>query len=227
MYQPWLDEGFAAPGARRTREDFEIAATCHLQITTSDEERRAVIDALKPSIALYMGGMGAKEQNFHKNVFDRMGYAAITEEVQELFLAGKREQAVALIPDDLVEDMHIVGDAGYVKERVAAWEETGVTTLLLSLPLGRRGPADRRDAGLMPETERPERNVLGEALEPCGTDPMTGFYRDGCCSTGPEDLGSHTICAVVSAEFLEHQRSIGNDLATPMPLYQLPGAEPR
>jgi alkanesulfonate monooxygenase SsuD/methylene tetrahydromethanopterin reductase-like flavin-dependent oxidoreductase (luciferase family) len=80
-----------------------------------------------------MGGMGAKEQNFHKNVFDRMGYAAITEEVQELFLAGKREQAIALIPDELAEEMHIVGDAGYVKERAAQWEETGVTTLLLSL----------------------------------------------------------------------------------------------
>jgi hypothetical protein len=80
-----------------------------------------------------MGGMGAKDQNFHKNVFERMGYAEITDEVQELFLAGKRKQATALIPDELVEDMHIVGDAGYVSERVAAWEETGVTTLLLSL----------------------------------------------------------------------------------------------
>ena len=60
-----------------------------------------------------------------------------------------------------------------------------------------------------------ERNVLGEPLESCGTTPLTGFYRDGCCSTGPEDLGSHTICAVVTAEFLEHQRSIGNDLTTP------------
>jgi alkanesulfonate monooxygenase SsuD/methylene tetrahydromethanopterin reductase-like flavin-dependent oxidoreductase (luciferase family) len=133
MYQPWLDEGFARPGARRTRADFEIAATCHLQVTASEEERRAVIDGLKPSIALYMGGMGAKEQNFHKNVFDRMGYDTISDQVQELFLAGKREQAVALIPDELAEDMHIVGDAGYVKERVAAWAETGVTTLLLSL----------------------------------------------------------------------------------------------
>ena len=60
-----------------------------------------------------------------------------------------------------------------------------------------------------------DRNVLGGELEPCGTDPMTGFYRDGCCATGPEDLGSHTICAVVTAEFLEHQRSIGNDLISP------------
>jgi len=71
-----------------------------------------------------------------------------------------------------------------------------------------------------------ERNVLGEALEACGTDPVTGFFRDGCCSTGPEDLGSHTICAVVSAEFLEHQRNIGNDLSTPMPQYRFPGLVP-
>ncbi|MGN6693440.1 MAG: DUF2237 family protein [Aquihabitans sp.] len=71
-----------------------------------------------------------------------------------------------------------------------------------------------------------ERNVLGGELEPCGTDPMTGFFRDGCCATGPEDLGSHTICAVVTAEFLEHQRSIGNDLSTPMPQYRFPGLVP-
>lgn len=72
----------------------------------------------------------------------------------------------------------------------------------------------------------PERNVLGGALEPCGTEPLTGFYRDGCCNTGPEDLGSHTICAVVTAEFLEHQRSIGNDLVTAMPQYRFPGLVP-
>ncbi|MCU1497135.1 MAG: hypothetical protein JWM47_1088 [Acidimicrobiales bacterium] len=71
-----------------------------------------------------------------------------------------------------------------------------------------------------------ERNVLGGELEPCGTDPLTGFYRDGCCSTGPEDAGSHTICAVVTAEFLAHQRSIGNDLATPVPEYHFPGLMP-
>jgi uncharacterized protein len=71
-----------------------------------------------------------------------------------------------------------------------------------------------------------ERNVLGEELEPCGTDPLTGFYRDGCCRTGPEDLGSHTICAVVTAEFLDHQRSIGNDLTTAMPHYRFPGLVP-
>ena len=71
-----------------------------------------------------------------------------------------------------------------------------------------------------------DRNVLGGELEPCGLDPLTGFYRDGCCHTGPEDLGSHTICAVVTAAFLEHQSQIGNDLITPRPEYRFPGLAP-
>lgn len=71
-----------------------------------------------------------------------------------------------------------------------------------------------------------ERNVLGSELEVCGTDPVTGFYRDGCCNTGPQDVGSHTICAVMTAEFLEHQRDIGNDLSTPRPEFHFPGLDP-
>ncbi|MCI0678202.1 MAG: DUF2237 domain-containing protein [Actinobacteria bacterium] len=71
-----------------------------------------------------------------------------------------------------------------------------------------------------------ERNVLGGALEPCGYDPVTGWFRDGSCATGPEDVGSHTICAVVTREFLDHQVSIGNDLITPAPMYRFPGLVP-
>jgi uncharacterized protein (DUF2237 family) len=71
-----------------------------------------------------------------------------------------------------------------------------------------------------------ERNVLGGPLAECGADPLTGFYRDGCCSTGPDDIGSHTVCAVVSAEFLEHQQQIGNDLSTPRPEFRFPGLRP-
>jgi uncharacterized protein len=71
-----------------------------------------------------------------------------------------------------------------------------------------------------------ERNVLGGALELCGTDPVTGFFRDGCCNTGPADVGSHTICAVVTEEFLAHQREIGNDLSTPVPEFRFPGLVP-
>ncbi|NND02462.1 MAG: DUF2237 domain-containing protein [Acidimicrobiia bacterium] len=71
-----------------------------------------------------------------------------------------------------------------------------------------------------------ESNVLGGSLETCGVDPLTGWFRDGSCSTDDQDRGSHTICAVVSQEFLEHQRSIGNDLMTPMPMYHFPGLSP-
>lgn len=71
-----------------------------------------------------------------------------------------------------------------------------------------------------------DHNVLGGELEECGTDPLTGFYRDGCCNTGQEDAGSHTVCAVVSTEFLVHQREAGNDLTTPRPEYGFPGLQP-
>ena len=69
-------------------------------------------------------------------------------------------------------------------------------------------------------------NVLGTPLEPCGTDPVTGYYRDGCCTTGPDDVGSHTVCAVMTAEFLAHQRTVGNDLSSPAPQYGFPGLRP-
>ena len=123
------DIELARPGARHTRETFEIAATCHLEIT---DDPQPVVDFLKPVTALYMGGMGAKEQNFHTQVFTRMGYGELAARVQDLYLAGEKDKATALIPDELVDDMHIIGTPSQVRERVAQWEETGVTTLLLS-----------------------------------------------------------------------------------------------
>src|SRR3546814_13520022 len=125
MYQPWLDEGFARPGARRTRADFEITATCHLQLTEDDgPARQAVLDRLKPTVALYMGGMGAKEANFHRQVFERMGYERITDEVQKLLLAGDRERATDLLPDELVDDLPLVCPADAVKTSCANRVET-------------------------------------------------------------------------------------------------------
>lgn len=70
------------------------------------------------------------------------------------------------------------------------------------------------------------RNVLGETLVPCGTDPITGYYRDGSCAMSPDDLGSHTICALMTAEFLEFQRQTGNNLIDPVPQYGFPGLHP-
>jgi uncharacterized protein (DUF2237 family) len=72
----------------------------------------------------------------------------------------------------------------------------------------------------------PSRNVLGGPLAPCATDPMTGFFRDGCCNTGPDDRGLHTVCAVMTAEFLAFSKARGNDLSTPVPQYRFPGLKP-
>ena len=69
-------------------------------------------------------------------------------------------------------------------------------------------------------------NVLGEPLQPCSEEPLTGFFRDGCCNTAPEDLGRHVVCVRVTAEFLEFSKARGNDLVTPMPQFQFPGLKP-
>ncbi len=70
------------------------------------------------------------------------------------------------------------------------------------------------------------KNVLGTELLPCSFDPLTGFYRNGCCDTGADDLGLHTVCIIATAEFLEFSRSVGNDLSTPIPEYSFPGVRP-
>ncbi|MDJ0800667.1 MAG: DUF2237 domain-containing protein [Calothrix sp. MO_167.B12] len=70
------------------------------------------------------------------------------------------------------------------------------------------------------------KNVLGEKLGVCCTSPMTGFYRNGCCETGPEDIGTHVVCAQVTQEFLTYTKSQGNDLSTPVPMYDFPGLKP-
>jgi alkanesulfonate monooxygenase SsuD/methylene tetrahydromethanopterin reductase-like flavin-dependent oxidoreductase (luciferase family) len=92
-----------------------------------------VLDAMKPSVSLYMGGMGARDANFHNQVFQRMGYEQVAAEVQRLYLAGQKDQATALIPDELVDDMNIIGTPGEVRDKVAQWQESGVTTLVLGL----------------------------------------------------------------------------------------------
>ena len=130
MYHGWLDEGFARPGARRTKETFEIAATTQLVIT---DDKAATLDAMRPWMALYIGGMGAKEQNFHKTVFERMGYQDIADEIQELYLAGRKDEATAKVPDELIEETNIVGDVDEVRAGVKRWEDAGVTMLVLTL----------------------------------------------------------------------------------------------
>ena len=84
----------------------------------------------------------------------------------------------------------------------------------------------RDDGGSGGDWRRSARNVFGDRLEACSISPMTGFFRDGCCNTGPEDIGSHTVCVVMTAEFLEFSKSRGNDLSTPLPQFGFPGLKP-
>jgi F420-dependent oxidoreductase-like protein len=128
MYNEWLDEGFARPGARRTRETFEICATAQVVVT---DDRPEIMELMKPHLALYMGGMGAEDTNFHADVYRRMGYAEVVDDVTKLFRSDRKDEAAKVIPDELVDDSAIVGDLAYVQEQVKAWEAAGVTMMVV------------------------------------------------------------------------------------------------
>jgi F420-dependent oxidoreductase-like protein len=128
FYRDALKEGFSRPGARHTQDDFEVAASAPVIVHDDVEEAAALI---KPSLALYIGGMGAKQVNFHHDVFARMGYEDVADKVQDLYLGGHKDEATAAIPTRLVEDISLIGPAAKIREELAAWEESVVTTLLL------------------------------------------------------------------------------------------------
>jgi len=128
MYRSWLDEGFARPGARRTAADFEIASNCTVVVT---DDRDSVLESMKPMLGFYIGGMGAKEMNFHKNVFARMGYEKEADEIQQLFFEGRRDEAIAAVPLDMVADISLVGTREQIRDELSLWEEAGVTTLVV------------------------------------------------------------------------------------------------
>ncbi|TAM72265.1 LLM class F420-dependent oxidoreductase [Mycobacterium sp.] len=128
-YNEWLDDGFARPGARRSREDFEICATAQVIITN---DRPAALQAVKPKLALYIGGMGAENTNFHADLYRRMGYGEIVDAVTNLFRAGRKDDAATIIPDELMDDAAIIGGIAYVREQIAAWEAAGVTMMVIT-----------------------------------------------------------------------------------------------
>ncbi len=138
MYNEWLDEGFARPGARRTRETFEICATAQVVVT---DDRPAIMELMKPHLALYVGGMGAEGTNFHADVYRRMGYADVVDDVTRLFRSDRKDEAATVIPDELVDDSAIVGDLAFVQEQIKAWEASGVTMMVV----GARSPEQIRD----------------------------------------------------------------------------------
>ena len=130
-YLSCLREGFARPGARRTMADFEVAVSMSVVV---DPDVEAAADKIRPMLALYMGGMGAREHNFHFDVFARMGYEAVAVKVQELYLQGKKAEAIAAIPTALCEEVALIGPVDKIADDLAAWEDSCVTTLLLSGP---------------------------------------------------------------------------------------------
>ena len=129
QYNEWLDDGFGRPGARRSRADFEICATAQIVIT---DDRAGTFEAIKPFLALYMGGMGSEDTNFHAEVYRRMGYGDVVDEVTELFRSDRKDEAARVIPDEVVEDSAIVGDLDHVRTQIGIWEAAGVTTMLVS-----------------------------------------------------------------------------------------------
>jgi F420-dependent oxidoreductase-like protein len=129
VYRESLDEGFAREGARHTWDDFEVVATVPL-ILSDDVEQAA--DVMRPMYALYFGGMGAKEANFHANVAIRMGYEAEVRKIQELYLDGKKDEAAAAVPTRLVEELALIGPKDKVKDDLERWRESIATTLLIS-----------------------------------------------------------------------------------------------
>ncbi|MDV7352830.1 LLM class F420-dependent oxidoreductase [Rhodococcus oxybenzonivorans] len=129
FYRKALAEGFARDGARRTAEDFEIANVCWL-VENDDVEKAA--SRLKPTVALYAGGMGAKGANFHNDVFARMGWGEVCAEIQELYLSGRPDLAAQAVPTAMVEDVALIGPADKIIEEIEnKWKNTCLTTLIL------------------------------------------------------------------------------------------------
>jgi F420-dependent oxidoreductase-like protein len=128
FYRDALDEGFAREGARRSREDFEVVASVPLIVT---DDTDAAIDAVRPMYALYFGGMGARNRNFHADVARRMGYDDAVDQIQDLYLSGKKDEAAAALPRDLLEKLTLIGPIEKIAEDLEVWKQSQVTTLLV------------------------------------------------------------------------------------------------
>jgi F420-dependent oxidoreductase-like protein len=130
-YRAALAEGFARAGARHQADDFEV--TCVVPTIVGDDVEGCA-DLLRPMYALYIGGMGARDVNFHFDVFSRLGYEGECHDIQDLYLAGRKDEAIAKVPTALVEDVSLIGPVEKIAEELPAWRETCLTTMLVSGP---------------------------------------------------------------------------------------------
>ncbi|MFP6563567.1 MAG: LLM class F420-dependent oxidoreductase [Myxococcota bacterium] len=151
LYTPWLEEGFRRAGGGKSLADFEIQPMISVRIT--DHVGQA-LERMKPGIALYVGGMGHRDKNFHNDMMVRRGYPEAAEKIQELYLAGRKREAIEAVPDEYCDESALVGPAQRIRDRYKEWESSGATGLILSSlqPEGMElmaelsGSRDRREA---------------------------------------------------------------------------------
>ena len=128
LFRPALEEGFKRAGNGKGYKDFDIAAGCTVAI---GDDVKALLAMQKPNLALYMGGMGAKEKNFHNEMAIKYGYGEAAAKIQELYLSGRKQEATEAVPDELVDEMSLVGPVERIKSRYGEWEDAGVTTMMV------------------------------------------------------------------------------------------------
>ncbi len=126
-YSPYKPQVYS-DSLRGARPGFEIAVTTSIRVT---DDVAGALDSMKGAYGFYVGGMGAKDRNFHKELMARFGYEKQAQEIQDLFFAGKRGEAIAAVPRDFIDEINLVGPAPRIRERLAAWQESAVTTLLV------------------------------------------------------------------------------------------------
>jgi F420-dependent oxidoreductase-like protein len=128
MLRPWLEEGFRRAGTGKRFRDFEIQARAEVAIT---DDVKGALARMKPRVALYVGGMGHRDRNFHKDMMIRRGFGDAAQRIQELFLARRKDEAIAAVPDDFCDEMALVGPVARIRERYRPWADSGITGLTL------------------------------------------------------------------------------------------------
>ena len=123
-YKPWIEEGFRRAGNGKSWKDFEVQGSVHVEIT---DDVKGGLAKMKPEVALYVGGMGHKDKNFHKDMMVRRGFGDAAARIQELYLAHRKEEAAAAVPDEWIDIKSLVGPPARVKQRFKAWEDCGLT----------------------------------------------------------------------------------------------------
>jgi F420-dependent oxidoreductase-like protein len=125
-YRPWLEEGFRRAGNGKGFADFAVHASVHVEV---DNDVKGALDRLKPEVALYVGGMGHKTKNFHNDIMVRRGFGDAAQRIQELYLAKRKDEAIAAVPDEWVDLKSLVGPAARIRQRYRAWEDSGADSL--------------------------------------------------------------------------------------------------